>query len=135
MTARLAFVWFNLMALSVQLVAQSKEEQAVEKGKLALEMRENGDLNKSIQLLEEAIKLDHHSIDFPYELAYNYYLSKEFKKSIKILEGLKAHKDVHDKVFQILGHAYENNGQRDKSTDTYLKGLKLFPNSGNLYLE
>jgi tetratricopeptide (TPR) repeat protein len=135
MKLKYLFVGTLLFAVSFQISAQSKEEQALEKGKEALEMREKGDFSKSSQLLEEAAKLDNKNINFPYELAYVYYLSKEYKKAIKLLEGLKSHKDVYDKVYQVLGNAYESSGSREKSIDTYLKGLKLFPNSGHLYLE
>lgn len=96
---------------------------------------DNGHIDESIKLLEEAQKLDPENINYPYELGYAYFVKKEFKKSTKILEGLINHEDVNDRVFQLLGNAYDNLGKSEKAIETYETGLKQFPNSGNLYLE
>ncbi|MCO5269433.1 MAG: tetratricopeptide repeat protein [Brumimicrobium sp.] len=96
---------------------------------------DNGQLDKSIKLLEEAQKLDPDDINYPYELAYAYYVKKDYKKATKYLEGILNHKDINDRVYQLLGNSYDNLGKSDKAIETYKAGLKQFPNSGNLYLE
>ncbi len=114
---------------------QSNKEKALEKGKEAIKLMDNGKLDESIKLLEEAQKLDPDDINYPYELGYAYYAKKDFKMAIKYLESILKHNDISDQVYQLLGNSYDNFGKADKATETYEQGLKLFPNSGKLYLE
>jgi tetratricopeptide (TPR) repeat protein len=96
---------------------------------------DNGKVDESIKLLEEAQKLDPDNINYPYELGYAYYAKENYKKASKYLESILKHKDINDRVYQLLGNSYDNLGKGNKAIETYEAGLKLFPNSGNLYLE
>ena len=115
--------------------AQTDQEKAVDKGREAIQLMDKGDVDAGIPLLKEAQKLDPGNINYPYELGYAYYAKKDYKQSSKYLEGILKHKDVYDRVFQLLGNSYDNLGKSDKALQTYENGLKLFPNSGRLYLE
>ena len=64
---------------------QSDKDKALEKGRAAIELMDNGKINESIKLLEEAQKLDPVKFDYPYELAYANYLNKDYKGAIKII--------------------------------------------------
>lgn len=116
-------------------LGQTNKEQALEKGSEAVKFVDNGKFDESIKLLEEAQKLDPDDINYPYELAYTYYLKKDYKKAAKIAESLLTHKNVNDRVYQLLGNAYDILEKTDKAIETYEAGIKKFPNSGNLYLE
>lgn len=111
------------------------KEKALDKGKEAIRLMDDGKFDESIQLLEEAQKLDPGDIIYPYELGYAYYARKEYTKASKYLESILKHKDVNDRVYQLLGNTYDDLGKSDKAIATYEAGLKKFPNSGNLYLE
>jgi len=126
-----------LLFLTVGQIAfgQTNKDKALAKGKEAIQLMDNGQLEESIKLLEEAQKLDPDDINYPYELGYAYYAKKDYKKTTKILEDLLKHKDINDRVYQLLGNAYDNLGKGDKAIETYETGLKQFPYSGNLYLE
>lgn len=113
----------------------TQKDKALEKGNEAVKLMDNGKIDESITLLEEAKKLDPERLDYSYELAYAYFLKEDYKKATKILEKNKNHKDVNDKLFQLLGNIYDITGNSDKATETYDAGLKKFPNSGILYLE
>ncbi len=114
---------------------QTNKEKALEKGKEAVSLMDQGKLDESIKLLEDAQKLDPDDIIYPYEAAYAYYLKKDYKKAIKIGESLLTHENVSDMVYQLLGNTYDNFGKTDKAIETYEAGIKKFPNSGKLYLE
>ena len=114
---------------------QSNEEKAYAKGMEAIKLMDNGDIEKSLKLLEEAKKLDPKNIDYPYEIAYAQYIKEDFKAAAKTLEPLTKHDDVNDQVYQLLGNSYSRNGQREKAIETYEKGMNKFPNSGKLHLE
>jgi tetratricopeptide (TPR) repeat protein len=136
MQRTLKIIGFFLGLLSISSAfAQSKQEKAYEKGKAAIQLMDAGKFDESIQLLEEAQKLDPNEINYPYEIAYAYYAQKEYKKASKQLESLTGHKNVKALIFQLLGNCYDNLGKSDKAIKTYEAGLKLFPNSGELYLE
>lgn len=111
------------------------KEKALEKGREAVKLMDNGKIEESIKLLLEAQKLDPDRLDYPYELAYAYYLKEEYKGAIEILEKNKNHKDVTDRLFQLLGNSYDVSGKTDKALEAYDEGLKLFPKSGIIYLE
>ncbi len=130
-------ILFILLISSFQIVfgQSSNKEKALNKGMEAIKLMDEGKYEESIQLLEEAQKLDPTDIDYPYELAYAYYSKKDYKKASKYLEGLLKHKDIIDKVYQLLGNSYDLQGKSDKAIETYEAGLKLYPNSGSLHLE
>ena len=114
---------------------QTNKEKALAKGQEAIKLMDNGKLDESIKLLEEAQKLDPDRFDYPYELAYAYYAKEDFKEAVKILEKNKTHKDVTERLFQLLGNCYDVLGKTDKAFEAYDEGLKIFPNSGMIYLE
>ncbi len=137
MTIKIKIIGFLLFVTAGQIAygQTTKKEKALEKGKAAIELMDNGKFDESIKLLEEAQKLDPDDINYPYELAYVYYARKDYKKASKYLEGIVKHKNVSDRVYQLLGNTYDNLGESAKAIETYETGLKLFPKSGNLYLE
>jgi len=114
---------------------QSNQEKAHEKGRTAIQLMDNGQVDEAIKLLEEAQQLDPARFDFPYEIAYAHYIQKDYKSAIEILEKVENHKDVSDRLYQLLGNAYDNIGKTDKAVKVYEAGLKRFPNSGFLLLE
>lgn len=114
---------------------QVDKDQALSKGQKAIELMDNGKIEESIKLLEEAQKLDPDRFDYPYELAYAHYLKEDYKGAIKILENNLNHKDVTERLFQLLGNSYDVLGKSEKAFEAYDTGLKKFPNSGMIYLE
>ncbi len=124
-----------LLAFNQLSIAQTNEEKAYEKGMKAIELMDKGKIEESITLLEEAQKLDPNRFDYPYELAYAHYLQKDYKGAIKILEKVEKHKDATAQLFQLLGNSYDNIGKPEDAIEMYEKGIKKFPDAGNLYLE
>ena len=114
---------------------QTDKEKAFEKGRTAIQLMDNGKVDESIKLFEEAQKLDPDRFDYPYEIAYAHYLKEDYKGAIKILEKLIDHKDVSDRLYQMLGNCYDYIGKPEKAFEVYEAGLKIFPKSGILYLE
>ena len=134
-TIKTVAMWFLLTAWQTSFAQNTNQEKAVELGIEAVKLMDNGEIDKSIQLLKEAKKLDPQNMDFPYEIAYAQYLKKDYKSSIKTLKAIVNHPNVNDKVYQLLGNSYSVSGQPEKAIEWYEKGLEKFPNSGKLYLE
>lgn len=128
------FILVFIISASV-LYSQSNSEKAYELGMEAIELMDNGQIEKSIELLEKAQQLDPTNMNYSYEMAYAHNLSGNYSEAMKILKKLLKHPDVTDQVYQMLGNLYDITGNPKKAIKTYESGLKLFPNSGNLYLE
>ncbi len=130
------FVLFTLLLLVQISFGQTNKEKANSLAKEAVKLEdEQGKYDEAIKLLEEAHKLDPDNIDYSYELAYSYTAKKDHKKASDILEKLLKHKDAYAIIYQALGNSYDYQGMPDKAIATYEKGLKKFPNSGELYVE
>lgn len=132
---RSIFILFLSLFLFQVSHAQTNEEIAKEKGSEAIKLMDDGHIERSIELLEEARKLDPKSMIYPYEIAFAYYLKKDYEEAIKRLKQLEKHEGANDLVYQLQGNAYDMNGNADEAVKTYEKGLKKFPDSGKLYLE
>lgn len=113
----------------------SNKEKAIELGKEAIQFMDDGKIDQSIKILEEAQKLDPDRFIYPYEIAYAHYLNENYTEVIKILQTYSNHKEVTDQLFQLLGNSYDIIGNSEKAFESYDAGLKKFPNSGKLYLE
>lgn len=125
-----------LLTLTNTAHAQKTDQEiAWEKGAKAIEMMENGLIPESIELLQEAMKLDPGNINYPYEMALANYFRQDYQEAVKILKKLIKHKDVNPKVYQALGNSYSSGGDRKKAIKTYESGIKKFPDAGPLYLE
>lgn len=128
-------ILFFLTTIQIVNGQTTDKEKAKEKGNQAVRLMDNGRYEESIKLLKEAQQLDPTSFAYPYELAYAYYIQKDYKKAKKYLESSLKYKDVNENAYQLLGNTYDYLGKSKKAIKTYEKGLTLFPNSGNLYLE
>ena len=124
-----------LMTTGQFLYGQTNEERALAKGQEAVQLMNDGRIEESIQLLKEAQKLDPKRFDYPYELALAHYLKEDYKGAIKILKKIRNHKDVSERLFQLLGNSYSILGKSKNAFKIYDEGLKKFPKSGILYLE
>jgi tetratricopeptide (TPR) repeat protein len=128
-------ILFLFIATAQITFAQNNPALALSKGQEAIRFMDSGQIDESIALLKQAQNLDPNRFDYPYEIAYAHYLKKDYKKSIKILEKNKNHKDVTERLFQLLGNGYDLMGKSDKAFKAYDEGLVKFPKSGMIYLE
>ncbi len=128
---------FLMSFFSIVSLAQTEEEKKQAKflAYTAIQKMDSGYVDESITLLKKSQKLDPDNMDYPYELGYASYLKKNYKMTVKYLEPLTKHKDRTDRVFQMLGNAYDMQGKTDKALEAYEKGKKAFPESGKFYHE
>jgi Putative Zn-dependent protease, contains TPR repeats len=124
-----------LLFIGASAYGQTSQEKALELGHKAILLMDNGQIEESVKLLQEAQQLDPDNIAYPYEIAYASYLQHDYKEAVKRLSKLENNKDASDRVFQLLGNCYGIMGKPDRAIDAYEKGLKKYPNTGFLYLE
>lgn len=96
---------------------------------------DSGELDEAIQLLEDALELDPDNYACQYEMAYAYYEKQNYAKAIKLLKPLTIHPDCNALLYQLLGNAYDMQGNSGKALKTYEAGLERFPDAGPLHLE
>ena len=111
------------------------KQQARQLKKEAIQIMDNGDPDKAITLLESAQKLDPDDHSYLYETGFALYVKKDYSKAIEVFRKTTKYSDVTDQCYQMLGNAYDLNGQRSKARDAYAEGLKKFPAAGRLYME
>lgn len=114
---------------------QSNKEKAIEKGRAAIKLEDEGKYEEALVLLNEAHKLDPESYNYPYEIGYTYYMQKEYTKALDEFKEIIKYRNATDQCFQMLGNVYDILGDSENALKSYDDGLKLFPKSGRLYLE
>lgn len=124
-----------LSAAAVQAQPANDKQKAAELKKSAIEMMDNGDPDRAISLLETAQKADPDNHVYLYEIGYAYYIKKDFPKAIATFRQTINFPDATDQCYQMLGNAYDDNGERKKARGAYSDGLKRFPAAGRLYME
>ncbi|WP_423127815.1 tetratricopeptide repeat protein [Gaoshiqia sp. Z1-71] len=123
------------LAVACLAQADSDKQKAYDQALEAIKLMDSGEIDQSIGILEESIRLDPSNINYPYETAYAFYLKKDYARAVEYFEKVILMDGVTDQCYQMLGNAYDMNGQPEKAITTYQLGLKEFPKSGMLYLE
>lgn len=126
---------FLILISTTPFFSQNDKELAYAKAKEAITLMDNGEIDRSIELLKEGEKLDPENYLFPYEIAYAHVLRKDYKKAASILKKTKKYKIINSQVYQMLGNCYSYLGKPEKAVEEYEEGIERFPNAGNLHLE
>lgn len=117
-------------------IAQTDKLKAEILANDAVAMMDSGRADEAIIKLAQAEKLDPvNAHSYEYEIAYAYYIKKDYKKASGILAQIVKATDVQSNYFQMLGNIYDMMGDSSAAIKTYKDGLTKFPEAGNLYLE
>ena len=110
-------------------------QQADSLQKVAKQFMRNGDYPNAIIVLGNAVKMDPDNLEIQKELAFTYYLQRNYSASIESGRKLIARKDADEQCYQILGMAYKAIDEKKEADKMYKQGIKKFPSSGELYNE
>ena len=94
-----------------------------------------GDYNNAILALNRAIAKDNSSLELKKDLAFTYYLQRDYVKALVISKPFTERKDADVQSYQILGMVYKAVEDRKEAEKMYRLALKKFPESGALYNE
>jgi Tfp pilus assembly protein PilF len=95
----------------------------------------NGDYPNALIVLSNALKLDPDNLELQKDLAFTYYLQRNYSAAVESGRKLIARNDADEQCYQILGMAYKAIDEKKEADRMYKQGIKKFPSSGELYNE
>ncbi|HTE26236.1 tetratricopeptide repeat protein [Flavitalea sp.] len=122
-----------LLIISGNLNAQQPDSTSPE-GKAKIFLRQ-GDYTNAIMLLNRASASNPNDLEIQKDLAYAYYMKRDFVKGLELAKPIVKRKDADVQSFQILGMMFKAIEERKECEKMYKEGLRRFPNSGVLYNE
>ncbi len=130
---RILLFLFLAGASQVTLMAQDSSSASLyETGKAFMR---KGDLDNAILVLNRATQQDPASLDIQKDLAYSYYLRKDYRNAMELGKKMVERPDADVACFQILGLTYRGIADYNECEKLYKRGLKKFSNSGMLYAD
>jgi len=94
-----------------------------------------GDYANAVLVLNRALEQQPNDLEMLKDLAFTYYLQRDFVKAKATALPLVDRPDADVQTFQILGLVYKAIEERKECEKLYKNGLKKFPKSGVLYNE
>jgi tetratricopeptide (TPR) repeat protein len=116
-----------MLGLCIQGVAQDSP------GKIAKAFIRQGDYNNAILVLNRAIPNDNENIELKKDLAFAYYMQRDFTRSMEVIKPVVDSRDADVQSYQILGMVYKAVDQTREAERMYKTALRKFPESGVLY--
>jgi tetratricopeptide (TPR) repeat protein len=127
----ISFVLF--FATGISLFAQDQDAATLHE--TAKKYMREGDYTNAIVVLNNAIKKDAVDIELQKDLAFSYYLNKDYDKAKATARPLIDRPDADVQSFQILAMVLKIDNDAKACEKLYKIGLKKFPTSGPLYNE
>jgi Tfp pilus assembly protein PilF len=122
--------------LALTLTAANSQEQDPKKlHETAKDYIRQGDYNNAVVVLNRALRADADNLDLLKDLAFSYYLKRDYANALTTAKPLGDRKDADVQTYQILGMIYKSLEERKDAEKMYKNALKKFPNSGVLYNE
>lgn len=97
--------------------------------------RQQGDFANSIVVLIRASQATPGNLEVLKDLAFTYYLQRNYSKGLETAKPLLERKDADVECYQIVGMVYKAIEERKECEKMYKLGIKRFPQSGVLYNE
>jgi Tfp pilus assembly protein PilF len=110
--------------------AQQEDTQALDQ--TAKAFIRQGDYNNAVLVLNNALKKDPKDLECLKDLAFTYYLDRNFEKALTVAKPIVERPDADVQSFQILGMVYKATESGKECEKMYREGLKRFPRSGVL---
>jgi tetratricopeptide (TPR) repeat protein len=94
-----------------------------------------GDYTNAIVVLSAALQKDPQNLELNKDLAFNYYLERDYSKGLNIARPLTERPDADVQCYQMTALFYKAIDESKECEKLYKAGLKRFPRSGVLYSE
>jgi Tfp pilus assembly protein PilF len=127
------FSFFPLALAALCCFAQQQDAKTLDE--TAKAFIRQGDYTNAIVVLNHALLQEPKNIELLKDLAFTYYLDRNFEKALAVSKPLVERADADVQSFQILGMVYKATEEKKDCEKMYKEGLKKFPNSGVLHNE
>src|ERR1700730_8422253 len=124
---------FSLLLLST--VAAFSQQDTKSLFETARTFQRQGDYANAVLVLNRALEQQPNDLAILRELAFTYYLQRDFVKAKQTALPLVDRPDADVQTFQMMGMIYKEMEERKECEKLYRQGLKKFHNSGVLYNE
>ncbi len=124
-----------MFLLSSVLALAAPAQTVSELQETARSFMQQGDYSNALLVLNRAVQLAPTNLQVIKDLAFTYYLQKDFPKALSIITPTLDREDVDDQCYQIAGNCYKQLSQVKECDRLFRRGIKKFPQSGALYNE
>ena len=125
-----------ILILFFAIAMDSSAQQSDEQVRLtAIEFYKKDDFSNAFVVLNNGLKTNPGSLLLAKELAFTYYLSGSFEQAARNILPLVERSDADIQTFQIAGNIFNGLEDWKQSEKIYKKGLKKYPQSGQLHSE
>ena len=124
-----------IAALVLVMPAFAQEQDVKTMQENAKNYLRQGDVNNAILVLNKAIEKEPQSLDLQKDLAFAYFLQRDYGKALKVASPFIDRKDDDVQSFQVLAMIYKALEERKEAEKVYRAALKKNPESGVLYNE
>ncbi len=123
-----------ILLLALHIASFAQDDPASLQAAAKTYMRQ-GDFSNAIVVLNRALKQSPNNLAMLEDLAFSYYLQRNYSMALETAKPLVDRKDADEQAFQILGLVLNALEERKDCEKMYKQGLKRFPSSGALYNE
>jgi len=123
------------MLVFASLSAQSQQPEAKTLQETAKTFTRQGDYSNAIMVLTGAVQKEPQNMELQKDLAFNYYLQRDYPKGLNVARPLTERPDADVQCYQIAGMLYKAIDESKECERLYKAGIKKFPQSGVLYNE
>jgi len=130
---RILVFLLSLTLFHFSVLAQSADNKSPQE--VARAYTQQGDFSNAILVLNNALQKDAQNLDLLKDLAFNYYLNKDYSKGLTVAKPLLERPDADVPAYQIVAMLYKGTDELKECDKLYKEGLKKFPKSGPLHSE
>jgi len=125
-----------LLAISLGIAISSFSQQDIKQlQETARTFQKQGDYANALLVLNRALQQKPNDLDIQKEIAFTYYIQRDFTKAKESINPLLDRGDADVQTYQIGGNIYKATEEIKNAESLYKKGLSKYPNSGALLSE
>lgn len=125
-----------LMLGSVSLSAQTERQlRADSVFRHAVQLIDAGEFDEAWGMLDEAEEQFPEYSLFTFEKGYIRMAQGRYDDAVTIFESILDARDANARYYSMLGNAYDLAGDPERAIETYRKGLEIFPDAGEIFVE
>jgi len=125
--------FFTCLLLLISFHAFSQDAQQLQQ--TAKNYMLQGDFNNAVLVLNRAISMNPGNIEMVKDLAFDYYLQKDYDRALMTIKPIIDGDSADDQSYQIAGDIYQALNRLKDCEKLYKKGIEKFPENGALYNE